>query len=152
MEVLEDNVYTGNSLSVDGDVKGFLLETAKWAKFLSIVGFVMTGLMLVASFFMITLGSSLPTMQDQPPFMGIGIGYIILSVIMFFPVYYLFKSAVGLKKGITTSSQEDFRNGFQHLKSHYKFNGIFTIVLLSIYVLAIVIGLVFAGTMASSIR
>lgn len=155
MEVLEDNVYAGNSLSVDNDVKGFLLESAKWSKFLSIVGFVMTGLMVVGSLFMITLGSTLPSMPGQAvktPFVGMGVGYLVLSAIMFFPVYYLFKSSVGIKKGITLSSQEDFRNGFQNLKSHYKFTGILTIVMLSIYVLAILIVLIFAGTMASSMR
>lgn len=155
MEVLEDNVYAGNSLSVDNDVKGFLLETAKWAKFLSIVGFVMSGLMLIGSLFMITIGSSVSNLEGRAataPLYSMGVSYIILAAVMFMPVYYLFKFSVGIKKGINSSNQEDFKNGFQYLKSHYKFNGIFMIVMLSIYLIAILIMLIFAGSMAAGIR
>src|SRR5689334_20045253 len=46
-------------LQVDHEVSSYLTQTAKWTKFLSIVGFVGIGLMLIGVIFMGTLLSNL---------------------------------------------------------------------------------------------
>ena len=151
MEVLEDNVYAGDSLSVDNEMKGFLLEIAKWAKFIAIVGFVLLGLMLLGGLSVMAMGSSLSRLSGQStlvPFAFMGFLYLIMAVVYFFPILYLYRSAVGLKNGINSNNQETFKNGIQNLKSHYKFIGILMIVVLSFYVLVII----FAGALGGMMR
>lgn len=144
MDVLEENMFTGSSLSVDNDVKNYLLETAKWAKFLSIVGFVILGIIFIAGLFVMMLGNTISSMTRQPvtpvPFAVIGFIYIVMVIVYFFPILFLYKSAVGLKNGIHSNNQEIFKNGLQNLKAHYKFIGILTIIVLSLYILMALFG------------
>lgn len=151
MEVLEDNVYAGSSLAVDNDVKSFLLETAKWAKFIAIVGFVGLGLMVLGGLVVMIMGNTISTMGGRGssvPIAFMGFVYLLMAVLYFFPILYLYRAAVGLKNGINSNNQETFKNGFENFKSHYKFIGILLIVVLSLYVLLIV----FAGVMGVVMR
>jgi len=67
--------------------------------------------------------------------------YLIIAVIYFFPIYYLYNFSVKMKKALLSDDQTLLRNAFEDLKSHYKFVGIFTIVILSLYLLMFLIGL-----------
>jgi len=75
--------------------------------------------------------------------------YVVIAVIYFFPVYYLFKYAKGMKQALDSSNSELLSDSLVYLKSHHKFLGIMTIVILSLYLLAIVGGVIFAASMAS---
>ncbi len=144
MDVLEENMQVNNSLIINNEVKDYVLQIAKWAKFLSIIGFVGLGLMLIGGLSVITIGNTVSTFNRTPspvPFALLGLIYLVLSVFYFFPVYYLYKSSVGLKKGISSNSQDSFTDGFKNLKAHYKFIGITMIVVLSIYALIFVFGM-----------
>lgn len=52
-----------------------------------------------------------------------------------------------IRAGINNNDQEKYTEGVKNLKSHYKFIGIFMIVILSIYALIIVIGIIAAMSM-----
>jgi hypothetical protein len=67
--------------------------------------------------------------------------YILMIVIYIFPLYYLYQFSVKLKKAVTSKDDEVLANAFEMLKSHYKFVGVFTIIMLSIYILAGIVGL-----------
>lgn len=121
----------------------FLKETAKWAKFISIVGFVLIGLMVIIGLLLGTvmtafsamIPSDLPEGTPNPAafswiFSAI---YIIISGIYFFPVYYLFNFSSKLKSAINSNSQIKLEESFKNLKSHYKFMGIFLIIGIVIY-------------------
>jgi hypothetical protein len=64
-----------------------------------------------------------------------------MIVIYIFPLYYLYQFSVKLKKAVTSKDDEVLANAFEMLKSHYKFVGVFTIIMLSIYILAGIVGL-----------
>lgn len=117
-----------------------LNEIRKWAYFLSILGFIGIGLMLIGS---ISIGTIFNHIGDNDlPFPGSLLGgvYFILAVIYFFPVYYLFKFSTHMKQALLNNEETDEVLAFRFLKSHYKYIGIFAVVMLSIYVLAILIG------------
>lgn len=140
MENLEPNMNQNPSVGLNDYMKGYILEIAKWAKFLSIIGFVGIGLMVLAALAMMVAGATLSSFSSDysrnPVGAGvIGVIYIIMAVLYFFPVLYLFKSAVGLKNGIINNDEMTLTDGFQNLKSHYKFIGIMMIVVLSLYAL-----------------
>ena len=63
-----------NGIQLNASALEFLRESAKWSKFLSIMGFVGIGLMVVAAIFMTTVMSFLPT--DNGPFVGAMKGFL----------------------------------------------------------------------------
>ena len=130
-------------LTLTSRAKGFLKETAKWCKFLSILGFLGLGLLFLSSFFISTIYASMPQSTSIPFNLGTAmtIFYIIMIAIYIFPLYYLHQFSVKLKKALTSKDDEVLANAFEVLKSHYKFVGVFTIIMLSIYILAGIVGL-----------
>ena len=130
-------------LTLTSDAKGFLKETVKWCKFLSILGFIGLGLLLLSSFFISTIYANMPQAASMPFNLGTAmtIFYILMIAIYIFPIYYLYQFSVKLKKALISKDDEVLAIAFGMLKSHYKFVGVFTIIMLSIYILAGIVGL-----------
>lgn len=149
---MEDNLHVenGENLVIDWRSKEFLEETAKWTKFLAILGFVGIGLMVLGSLVMLFAPSSLMSNGDFP-FGGkifIMLLYLAFAVLYYFPISYLYQFSENTKKAIENNDNNAIRDAFEFLKSHYKFMGILTIILLSFYAIMIFIGLIGAGTAA----
>ncbi|NRT10450.1 DUF5362 family protein [Flavobacterium sp. 14A] len=125
------------------EAQGFLKETAKWAYFMSILGFVGIGFMVLLALFIGTIFSALNNMSGgMNPMMGIGTGfisglYLVIALIYFFPVYYLFQFSSKMKKAFKVNDNELINSSFEHLKSHYKFIGIVSLVFVVLYALII---------------
>ncbi len=130
-------------LTLTSRAKGFLKETAKLCKFLSILGFIGLGLLFLSSFFISTIYGSMPQATSMPFNLGTAmtIFYMLMIVIYIFPLYYLYQFSVKLKKALTSKDDEVLASAFEMLKSHYKFVGVFTIIILSIYILVGIVGL-----------
>jgi hypothetical protein len=116
-----------------------LHEIRKWALFLSIIGFIGIGLFLLVGILLPVIFSL--TGAPLGTFVGIMIGllYIVLAVVYFFPVLFLYKFTAHAKTAIPSLNPNDLALAFKYLKSHYKYIGILTIVLISMYILAIII-------------
>ena len=130
-------------LTLTSGAKSFLKETAKWCKFLSILGFTGLGLLLLSSFFISTIYDNIPQAEGMPFNLGtvMTIFYILMIVIYIFPLYYLYQFSIKLKKALISKDDEVLASAFEMLKSHYKFVGVFTIIILSIYILVGIVGL-----------
>ncbi|AZI70468.1 MULTISPECIES: DUF5362 family protein [Cloacibacterium] len=149
---MEDNLHVenGENLVIDWRSKEFLKETAKWTKFLAILGFVGIGLMVLGSLVMLFAPSSLMSNGDFP-FGGkifMMLLYLAFAVLYYFPISYLYQFSENTKKAIENNDNNAIRDAFEFLKSHYKFMGILTIILLSFYAIMIFIGLIGAGAAA----
>ncbi len=140
------NNLTLNELAVDA-----LRVSGKWCMFLAIVGFIFIALMVIGgigmSFVMNTLPAELPNdpygqMEMQNPVFAMrsyfGAIYIVFALIYFFPVYYLFNYAKGINQALQFPSDDTLAKALVNLKSHHKFLGIFTIITISLYLLAII--------------
>lgn len=123
---------------------------AKWAKFLSIIGFILCGLFVIVGMFAGTIFSSIATInrsmyRDASVTSGLGFVmtfvYICIAVVYFFPTLYLFQSSVKLKTALESASQELFVMGLAKLKACFRFWGIITIIILSIYALFFLIAI-----------
>ena len=115
---------------------GFLQESAKWSKFMAIVGFVGIGLMVLVSLFMAIGFSSMGTanMPELPFSMSVfSIIYVLFAAIYFFPVYYLYQYATKTSAALNSKNKQLLAYGLENLKSHHKFLGIFTLILVSLY-------------------
>ncbi len=149
---MEDNLHVenGENLVIDWRSKEFLKETAKWTKFLAILGFVGIGLMVLGSLVMLFAPSSLMSNGDFP-FGGkifMMLLYLAFAVLYYFPISYLYQFSENTKKAIENNDNNAIRDAFEFLKSQYKFMGILTIILLSFYAIMIFIGRIGAGAAA----
>ena len=134
-----------NHLHITSEAKEFLREIAKWASFLSIVGFVMIGLLVLVAFFAGSLMSSIGSMGGGEMGAAGAIGgtfitvmYLLIALLYFFPIFYLYKFASNLKGALAQDNSEVLSTSLGYLKSHYKFLGILTIIGLAIYALIFV--------------
>lgn len=153
METLDNNMESGEGLVINGDIRAYLMETAKWGRFLAIVGFVGMVLMIIFMIFGLQFFNSLvpqpegqAAMQSAMSGMYIGIG--ILSLIYVIPLLFLYRGSVGFIRALNNNTQDDLTTGFQNYKSLFKFMGIFTIIILAIYGIVIIGTLLMGGLMS----
>ena len=131
-------------LTLTSSAKEFLREIAKWGKFLSILGFIALALMLIGSFFIGSFYNTTPQAAKMPFDLGIVVTfiYIVIALIYIFPIYYLYQFSVKMKEALASKEDTVLATAFEMLKSHYKFIGVFTVIMLSVYALAAVIGFI----------
>lgn len=141
----ESSSFENFELHLSNQSKEFLRETAKWAYLLAIVGFVFIGLMIVLGIFMGTMMSSLETPASIPGAL-LSVFYIGISLVYLFPVLYLYRFASKMKKAFAENNNEDLEEGFKNLKSHYKFIGVATLLLVGIYGILFLVGIFSAAT------
>lgn len=111
----------------------YLLETAKWGKFISIVGFIFVGIFVFFAVFsnMFFESSVLGSSLLQTLF------FLLYAVIYFFPLFYLFKFSTKITIAINNRDSLVAEESFENLKSIYKFMGILLIISLGIMVISI---------------
>ncbi len=148
MDTIDQNV--AGSLHISSSISTFLTTTYKWTKFLSILGFVMLGLMGLGGLGLIVSGASIP--GSAAPAALMGVIYIAMCAIYFFPTLYLYNFSVKMKTALTASSQDELEASFENLKSLFKFIGILTIVMIALYILIIIFGIIAAGVALSMMR
>jgi len=134
-----------NELVLEIQAEVFLREGRKWAKFLAIVGFIFIGIGALGSIGLFAASSMMSELTPVP--MGsVAIFYLIIIGIYFFPIYYLLKFADKAKEALDSRNTQTLTESMQYLKSHYKFLGIFTIVMLSLYPIIIIGAIVFGAS------
>lgn len=147
----EENRLELNELAVNS-----LQTSAKWSSFLAIIGFIGLGFMLLAALLVGSVFSAMPQEMglEVNPMGGVlkylPLFYILIAVIYFFPVYYLYKYASEMKRALNLRNSESVAEALSYLKSHHKFLGIMTIVVISLYIIGMIAGALFAVSMASA--
>lgn len=140
-----------NNLHLNEVAKNHVLETAKWAKFLSIVGFVITGFIVIAALF---AGSILGVLaQTNAEYSAIPAGaitfiYLLVAALYFFPCWFLFKAAVFLKSALVTNSSAELAEGLGKVNAYFKFMGILTLIVVGMYAVILVFALIGGGIAA----
>ncbi|SDX91978.1 DUF5362 family protein [Flavobacterium degerlachei] len=135
----EITLQENSKFYLNEDSKRFLKETAKWAYFLSILGFVGVGFMLVLAVFIGTIFSKLDSMGgDTAMLQRMGGGfisfiYVVIAALYFFPVYYLFQFSSKMKAAFKNEDNDALNESFSFLKSHYKFMGVLALVFVILY-------------------
>lgn len=146
----EHSVIENFEMKLNESAKGFLKETAKWAYFLSILGYIGIGFIIFVALFAGTLFSVMGKMNPTMGAMGSSFGivmavvYFLIALLYFFPVYYLNKFASNAKAAFKNNDSEILTTSLEYLKSHYKYIGIMTVVIFSLYFLMF-IGMIVAG-------
>jgi amino acid permease len=137
-------------LQIDQEAMGYLSATARWGKFLAIVGFVSCAIMVVVALFFgktfaafaeLGGGELLGNVISRFGAM-ITIFYLVLAVVWFFPNLFLFRFSVKMQSALRDTDQIQLNASLGSLKSCFKYIGILTIVLLSFYTILFIVGIV----------
>jgi len=136
LETIDNESINNNGLVINNQMREDLLTSAKWGKFLAIIGFIGLGFMVLGSLGMFSMGSNMaPGMPFSPSLFALI--YLLMVVLNFFPIYYLLQFSVRIKDAVTTTNNTSMQEAFSFLARMYKFIGIITIVIISIYIISI---------------
>ena len=123
-----------SGMTVSQGMKDDLLTTAKWMKFLCIIGCIGVALMLILGLAMFFVGASIGG-GNTPLGAGMGFLYLILAAIYIYPIIKGFQFANGTKAACLTDNEYELARGFAGLRDLLRFMGILAIVCIVIYVL-----------------
>jgi hypothetical protein len=132
---METQISNNKSLKLTENSLIFMAEVVKWAKFLAICSFVVLGIMLL-----IGAGVILIQFQDQAEGFSaviMGVFYILMAVLYFFPAMYLHRFATATANAIEQLNDDTLEEGLEQLKSLFRFTGILMIIILSLYAVGI---------------
>ncbi len=151
----QENLF---DLHLDQQSVNYLNETSRWARLLSIIGFIYCGFMAIVGLF---FGSVMSRMMmpgiGGPEATLSGVATVFLSIfillmalILFFPAYYLYSFSSKMRRALRSNDQAVLTDSLKNLKSFFKFYGIIVIIVLSIYALALISAII--GAMVGSHR
>ncbi|HEY9124390.1 MAG TPA: hypothetical protein PK252_02405 [Bacteroidales bacterium] len=138
-QIIETVVAGEKKLELNEEALNELTQIRKWAMFFSVLGFIFIALMVFAGLIMAALSSGLAGAGlGKLPMVFVGILYLALGIIYILPVIYLYRFSVDAKIAIESKDAILIASALKSLKKHFRFIGVFTIVIFSIYVLAII--------------
>lgn len=140
------------SLTIDPLAKSHLLETAKWARFLAIVGFVFLAFaVLLGIYSTVTVNRFEEDYREMGGLgsegvlssagTGVAVMYIIMAVIWFFPLLFTLRFANQIRNALQSNNQELLSTSFQSLKVCYRYLGIVTVIFLVMIALSLLFGI-----------
>ena len=140
-EINLDSSIQTETAPISNTSKSYLLECTRWSLFFVVLGFIFIGLMVIGAFALVAVGASGSSYQSEQFFL-IGVVYLVLAILFIFPILYLLKFSSKMKAGLNQSNNKEIEVGFGALKSLFRFMGIMTIVIISIYILIILAAVV----------
>ena len=141
----EMNVQETTGMVVNESMKADLLSSAKWAKFLCIVGCIGVAFMLLAGVAVLAFGTAFSRLPGMAGVQSvIAFVYIITAALMIYPLIKGFQFANGTKAACLSNSEVELARGFAGMRSYLQFIGVLTIILLVIYGLTLIGGLAVA--------
>ena len=146
--------HQNESLKFERKTKNLLAEIAKWGKFVSIVGFVLCGILLVVAVALVFMGGKI---SEQMVAMGqpagavnnmTGVIYAVIAILYYFPSKYIYDFSVYMQQAVQYDDQESIDYSFDRLRAFFKFIGVLAIIAIGFYAFAFVLTLlsgVFGG-------
>jgi hypothetical protein len=120
-----------------------LRATKPWVRFLGIMGFIGTGLMVLVGLVLMVL----PMDEKLPRWLGLV--YIFFAAIYIPPSLFLFRYASAIERFLFNPSFDGLGEALTHQKSFWRLVGIVMLAILGIYAIGIV-GAIVAGVISKS--
>ncbi|NOT48609.1 MAG: hypothetical protein HOP17_12770 [Acidobacteria bacterium] len=128
----------------------YLRATKPWVRFMSVISFILAGLMVLGGLVMIVLPAG-PGMERFGLGPMIGIIYILLAGLYVAPAYFLHQFASSIGNLMRGGGDVAMEAALGSQKSFWRFVGIMTLVVMVIYVLIFVFAILF-GIMSAAGR
>jgi len=139
---------------VDPLVVQALQGTKPWVRLCSVMGFISTGFILLASLAMLFGGAFMTAQKQTFPFAGfqflLGLLYAAMGVLYLFPSIKLWKYGSSIVRLMGTGSNADLVEALDQQRSFWKFVGIMILVMIALYIVAIIGAIGF--TMLTTVR
>jgi hypothetical protein len=149
--------FTAASSTITSSMVESLRQTKPWVRFLSILGFISVGLMVLAGLFMMlsgiiggTMARSMGGAVGGAPILLMGMLYLLFAVLYIFPSLFLFRyasSIARMQSGETVSGMEE---ALAAQRSFWRFAGILAAIVMVLYLLLILFFIVVAVVTAVS--
>lgn len=139
-------------LKLDETAKAYLLETARWAKFLAILGFIFMALYLLGGIGLAAVISSNPEFGMLTKGLGVSGVLLLYSLVIFigvYPLYALFRYTILVKRAIKNTDMAMLNIALKFHRNYYRYNGIITIIFIGLYALVFVMMLIIGGIAAA---
>ena len=142
MENFTQSTENEKSVTLNNYALKQLNEARKWSMFLSVLGFIAIGLMVL---FWIGIMAGLGIGKN----LGLGVlsfvPLMVVLIIYFFPIYYLLKFSLNAKKAVEMRDDFFISSAIKFLKMHYQFMGILAIIAFAINLFAFVMAIIAAS-------
>ncbi len=141
----QEELGQDETLVITEDIRSYIYESARWTKFLAVVGFVFSAFTIMGAFGAGAFLSQMATLQPTNPLVQLGPGFVtvlflIVALLYFYPSLLLYSYSSAAKAAVLYANQEGLNIAMSKLKSFFKFWGILMMVLISFYVILILFG------------
>ena len=141
-----ESLDQSSGIEVSEESRIHLASIRKWALFLSIMGFIGCGFMLLTGLFFGTMSRLIPSFEggDAFPGMLMLIVYTIMAVVYFIPSLFLFKFSLRLKASLDADASGLFSEALKFLRFCFTSVGLLTITGICLFILIMLSAIVFA--------
>jgi hypothetical protein len=135
-----ESIPETRKIEIEEETLKTLNTTRKWTMFISIIGFILLGLLLVIGFI---AGTFLTAFKIGDAGLGIPesmalIIIFVLSLVYFFPVFFLFRFSKHTANAVQSLNKEDLRKAFRNLKFYFIYLGVLLIMAMVLYLAALI--------------
>lgn len=135
-----ENSPETNRIEIGSSTLNHLNSTRKWTMFLSVLGFIFLGLLII---FGLVTSTFLTAFKTREVNLGVPeslliVVFIVVAAIYFFPVFFLFRFSRNMRDAIQTLNRDKLDKAFRNLRIYFTYIGVLVIIVLSIYVLALI--------------
>ncbi len=127
-------VATGTKPTVTTRTVEMLAQTKPWVRFLSILGFISAGLMVVGGLFLV-LGSAV---AGNAQLIVLGVVYPLMGLLYIVPSMHLYRYASRIGDLLYSRSSQNLEDALEAQKSFWRFMGILCAIVLALYAVIIV--------------
>ena len=113
-------------------------STRPWTMFLSVLGFISVGFMILAGMIMMVVGSVVAEKFDGFPAVLMGIMYIFMSFFYLVPSIYLFRYSSAIGRFLDSMAAAEMESALSYQKSFWKFVGIVVIIMFIVSILGVI--------------
>lgn len=147
--------FFSDDLKLDYQDQAYLTETSKWARFLSIVGMIMSAItMLIVPVALIALRGTSQALPFGSFLAGgflMSLFYVLIGGFFFYLSLIMFKFSKYLKSSIDNRNQSELTEALRNQNLYYKILGILSAVYLGFLALALVFGILSAIFISSNL-
>ncbi|MCE1198024.1 MAG: hypothetical protein LWW85_03555 [Marinilabiliales bacterium] len=136
---MENNSIAEKDPMLNYQIKQDLLETSRWGKILALIGYVGLGAMVLFFLLMVIRVSFATAISRGLQMSALAFFYVIVVALYVFPITYLYRFSNQIRKAVLTDEEMLLTTAFHSLKKLFRFMGIMTLAILSLYALIVVI-------------
>jgi hypothetical protein len=146
-EPMEAEGQEQETLQVTEEIRSYIYETAKWTRFLSIVGLVFAAFLAILALGANGLMETITAVAPGSPLVQLGtvfltVYFLCISLMLFYPSFLLFKYSNAANTAVLYADQEKFTIAMKKMKSVFKFWGIVAIGVLAINMISVLLAVI----------